>query len=62
MFSIILLLVYFDYILCVVRLELCLCIESYNAYSLDRWLSGKYCVGVVPRPYLSVITLVRSLR
>ena len=39
-----------------VRLELCLCIGSYSAYSLDRWVSGKYCVGVVPRPYLSTIT------
>jgi len=56
MFSIILLLVYFDYMLSVVRLELCLCIGSYSAYSLDRWVSGKYCVGVVPRPYLSTIS------
>jgi len=42
--------------LSVARLELCLCIGSYSAYSLDRWVSGKYCVGVVPRPYLSAIT------
>jgi len=56
MFSIILLLVYFDYMLSVVRLELCLCIGSYSAYSLDQWVSGKYCVGEVPRPYLSMIT------
>jgi len=42
--------------LSVVRLELCLCIGSYSAYSLDRWVSGKYCVGMVPRPYLSAIT------
>jgi len=56
MFSIILSLVYFDYRLSVVRLELCLCIGSYSTYSLDRWVSGKYCVGMVPRPYLSVIT------
>ena len=62
-FSIILLLVYLDYMLSEVRLELCLCIRSYSAYSLDRWVSGKYCVGVVPRPYLSVITpIVWSLR
>jgi len=56
MFSIILFLVYFDYMLSVVRLELCLCIESYNAYSLGRWVSDRYCVGEVPRPYLCAIT------
>jgi len=56
MFSIILVLVYLDYMFSVARLELCLCIGSYSAYSLDRCVSGKYCVGVVPRPYLSTIT------
>jgi len=56
MFSIILLFVYFDYMLSIVRLELCLCIGSYSASSLDRWVSGRYCVGEVPRPYLSMIT------
>ena len=40
-FLIILFLVYFDYMLSEVRLELRLCIGSYNAYSLDRWVSGK---------------------
>jgi len=54
MFSIILFLVYFDYMLSVVRLELCLCIGSYSAYSLG--LSDRYCVGEVPRLYLSAIT------
>jgi len=34
MFPIILFLVYFDYMLSIVRLELCLCIGSYSAYSL----------------------------
>jgi len=56
MFSIILFLDYFDYMLSVVRLELCLCIGSYSAYSLGRWVSDRYCVGEVPRPYLSAIT------
>jgi len=56
MFSIILLLVYFDYMHSVVRLDLCLCIGSYSAYSLDRWVSRRYCVGKVPRLYLSAIT------
>ena len=55
-FLIILSLVYHDYMLSEVRLELCLCIGSYSAYSLDRWVSGKYCVGEVPRPYFSTIT------
>jgi len=56
MFSIILLFVYFDYMPSIVRLELCLCIGSYIAYSLGRWVTGRYGVGKVPRPYLSVIT------
>ena len=56
MFSIILLLVYFDYILSVVSLELCLCIGSYSAYSLGQWVSGRYYVGKVSRPNLSAIT------
>jgi hypothetical protein len=56
MFSIILFLVYFDYMFSIVGLELCLYIGSYSACSLDRWVSGKCCVGVVPRPYLSAIT------
>jgi hypothetical protein len=56
MFLIIMFLVYFDYMFSIVGLELCLCIGSYSACSLDRWVSGKYCVGVVLRLYLSVIT------
>ena len=56
MFSIILFLGYFDYMLSVVRLELCLCIGSYCTYSLGRWVSDRYCVGEVSRPYLSMIT------
>jgi len=56
MFSIILFLVYFDYMLSIVRLELCLCIGSYSACSSGQWVSGRYCVGEVPKPYLSAIT------
>jgi len=56
MFLIILFLVYFDYMLSIVRLELCLCIGLYSAYSLGRWVSDRYCVGEVPRSYLSAIT------
>jgi hypothetical protein len=55
MFSIILFLVYFDYMLGIVRLELYSSIGSYSACSLDRWVSGKYCVGMVPIPYFPVI-------
>jgi len=56
MFSIILFLVYFNYMLSIVGLELCLCIGSYSACSLGRRVSDKYCVGMVPRPYLSTNT------
>jgi len=56
MFSIALLLVYIDCMLSIVRLELCLCIGSHSAYSLGRCVSGRYYVGEVPRPYLSMIT------
>jgi hypothetical protein len=55
MFSIILFLVYFDYMLGIVRLELYLSIGSYSACSLISWVSGKHCVGVVPIPYLPTI-------
>jgi hypothetical protein len=30
-------------------------IGSYSACLLDRWVSGKYCVGVVPIPYFPTI-------
>jgi hypothetical protein len=53
--SITLFLVYFDYMLGIVRLELYSSIGSYSACSLDRWVSGKYCVGVVPIPYFLAI-------
>jgi hypothetical protein len=55
MFSIILFLVYFDYLLGIVRLELYLSIGTYSAYSLVPWVSGQYCVGVVPIPYFPAI-------
>jgi hypothetical protein len=55
MFSIILFLIYLDYMLGIVRLELYSSIGSYSACSLDRWVSGKYCVGVVPILYFPAI-------
>jgi hypothetical protein len=55
MFSIILFLVYFDYMLGIVQSELYLSMGSYNTCSLLSWVSGKHCVGVVPIPYLPAI-------
>jgi hypothetical protein len=55
MFSIILLLVYFDYMLGIVQSDLYLSIGSYSACSLISWVSGKHCVDVVPTPFLPVI-------
>jgi hypothetical protein len=55
MFSIILFLVYFDYMFGIVRSELYLSIGSYSTCSLISWMSGKHCVGVVPIPYLPTI-------
>jgi hypothetical protein len=56
MFSIIFFLVYFDYMLGIVWSELYLSIGSYIACSLVPWVSGQYCVGVVPIPYFPAIT------
>jgi hypothetical protein len=55
MFSIMLFLVYFDYMLGIVRSELYLSIGSYSTCSLVPWVSGQYCVGVVPILYFPVI-------
>jgi hypothetical protein len=53
--SIIMFLVYFGCMLGIVRLELYSSIGSYSACSMISWVSGKYCVGVVPIPYFPVI-------
>jgi hypothetical protein len=55
MFSIILFLVYFDYMLGIVRSDLYSSIGSYSACSLISWVSDKHCVGVVPIPFLPTI-------
>jgi hypothetical protein len=47
MFSIILFIVYFDYILSIVRMSLYLSIRSYSAHSLISWVSDRHCVSVV---------------
>jgi len=55
LFSIILFLVYHNYILGLVRLELYTYLGSYSVYPCVQWVNDKYCVGVVPIPYLSTI-------
>jgi hypothetical protein len=54
-FPIIMFLVYFGYMLGIVGFELYSSIGSYNACSLISWVSGKYCVGMVPIPYFPAI-------
>jgi len=54
-FAIISFLVYYSYMLVLVRLELYTCLGSYSVYPSDQWVNDKYCVGVLPIPYLSVI-------
>jgi hypothetical protein len=54
-FSITMFLVYFDYMLGIARLDLYSNIGSYSACSLNSWVSGKCCVGVVPIPYFPTI-------
>ena len=54
-FAIILFLVYHSYMLGLVRLELYTCLGSYSVYPSDAWVNDRYCVGVVPIPYLSMI-------
>jgi hypothetical protein len=39
----------------IVRSELYLSIGSYSACSLVPWVTGQYCVGVVPIPYFPTI-------
>jgi hypothetical protein len=54
-FSIIIFLVYFDYMLGIAVLDLYSNIGSYSARSLNSWVSGKYCIGVEPIPYFLAI-------
>jgi hypothetical protein len=55
MFSIIIFLINFHYMLSIVGLDLYSNIGSYSARSLNSWVSDKYCVGVVPIPYFPTI-------
>jgi len=54
-FAIISFLVYHGYMLGLVRLELYTCLGSYSVYPCVQWVNDKYCVGVMPIPYLSAI-------
>jgi hypothetical protein len=54
-FSIIMFLVYFDYMLGIAGLDLYSNIGLYSARSLNSWVSGKYCIGVEPITYFFVI-------
>jgi hypothetical protein len=54
-FSIIMFSVYFGHMLGIVGLELYSSIGSYSTCSLISWVSGKYCVGMVPIPYFPAI-------
>jgi hypothetical protein len=47
MFSVILFIIYFDYILSIVRMSLYSSIRSYSAHSLISWVSGRHCVSLV---------------
>jgi len=54
-FAIILFLVYHSYMLGLFRLELYTCLGSYSVYPCVQWVNDKYCIGMVPIPYLSAI-------
>ena len=47
MFFIMMFIVCFDFILSIVSLSLCLCINSYSAHSKVPWVSGRHCVSMV---------------
>ena len=46
-FLVIMFIVYFDYMLSIVRLSSCSCISLYSAHSKVPWVSGRHCVSVV---------------
>ena len=47
MFLVIMFIVYFDYMLSIVRLSSCSSISSHSARSTDPGVSGRHCVSVV---------------
>jgi hypothetical protein len=58
MFLVAMFIVYFDYILSIVSLSLCLCISSYSVHpNKVPWVGGRYHVSVVLICYLPANTL-----
>jgi hypothetical protein len=47
MFLVIMFIIYFDYILSIASLSLCLCISSYSARSDVHGVSGQHCLSVL---------------
>ena len=56
MFFIMMFNVYFDYILSIASLSLCLCISSYSAHSDVHRVGGRHCVNMVLIRYLPADT------
>jgi hypothetical protein len=57
MFFVIMFIIYFDYILSIASLSLCLCISSYSARSKVHGVGGRRCVSMVLIHYLPTNTL-----
>jgi hypothetical protein len=57
MFKVAMFIVYFDYVLSIYSLLLCLCISSYSAYSKVHGVGGRDHVSMVLICYLPVNTL-----
>ena len=47
MFFVMMFIVYFDHILSIASLSLCLCISSYSAHSDVHGVGGRHCVSMV---------------
>jgi hypothetical protein len=60
MFKVAMFIVYFDYMLIIVSLSLCLCISSYSAHPNDHMVGGRDHVSMVLRCYLPMNTLYIS--
>ena len=56
MFFVMMFNVYFDYILSIASLSLCLCTSLYSAHSKVHGVGGRHCVSVVFIHYLPIDT------
>jgi hypothetical protein len=56
-FKVAMFIVYFDYMLSIVSLSLCLCISSYSAHPNNHRVGGRDHVSIVLRCYLPTNTL-----